>query len=163
MQQQRSHLLPLLLLLLLLLPHAAPFVLPSPSSRVLGRLAHHKVGTLLRPSSAAARASWPSPPSPSALAPLFATTTADGVLEGAGGTPSSGGGSSGGLRDKLGAFYRFTRPHTIRGTILASAMGVLRCLIENPKAFTLQPVPRALLVRKCVHVRAPTRSDDPLA
>jgi hypothetical protein len=67
------------------------------------------------------------------------------VLEGGGDTLRSGG-KQGGLRDKLGAFYRFTRPHTIRGTILASAMGVLRCLIEHPKAFTLQPVPRALLV-----------------
>lgn len=62
-----------------------------------------------------------------------------------GGASSSGGGK-GGLRDALGAFYRFTRPHTIRGTILASAMGVLRCLIEHPKAFTLEPIPRALLV-----------------
>lgn len=66
------------------------------------------------------------------------------MLEG-GDAPS--GGKKGGLRDRLGAFYRFTRPHTIRGTILASAMGVLRCLLEHPKAFTLQPIPRALLVR----------------
>lgn len=58
------------------------------------------------------------------------------------------------MREKLGAFYRFTRPHTIRGTILASAMGVLRCLIEHPKALTLQPVPRALLVNGWMHVHS---------
>lgn len=81
---------------------------------------------------------------PHALHAAAAATTADGVLEG--GASSSGGGK-GGLRDALGAFYRFTRPHTIRGTILASAMGVVRCLIEHPKAFTLEPIPRALLVR----------------
>ena len=72
------------------------------------------------------------------------------MLEGGnGGAPSA---KKGGLRDRLGAFYRFTRPHTIRGTILASAMGVLRCLMEHPKAFTLQPIPRALLVRACAYV-----------
>ncbi len=53
----------------------------------------------------------------------------------------------GGLRDRLDALYRFTRPHTIRGTILASLMGVLRCFIEHPDAFRnpWQPLPRALL------------------
>lgn len=85
---------------------------------------------------------------------LLATTTADGVLEGGGDTfpTTSSNGNGSGVRDKLGAFYRFTRPHTIRGTILASAMGVLRCLIEHPKALTLQPVPRALLVGGWMYV-----------
>jgi homogentisate solanesyltransferase len=78
------------------------------------------------------------------------------VLEGAGGA-LGGSGKKGGLQERLGAFYRFTRPHTIRGTILASAMGVLRCLIENPKAFTLQPIPRALLVRGVIEFMARER------
>ncbi|KAG8458747.1 hypothetical protein KFE25_005278 [Diacronema lutheri] len=42
------------------------------------------------------------------------------------------------------ALYKFTRPHTIRGTILASFAGVARALIEHPSAISLQLVPQAL-------------------
>jgi hypothetical protein len=41
--------------------------------------------------------------------------------------------------------YKFSRPHTIKGTILASFMGVTRALIENPGRLSLELVPRALL------------------
>jgi 4-hydroxybenzoate polyprenyltransferase len=39
---------------------------------------------------------------------------------------------SGSLRAKLHALYKFTRPHTIRGTILASIAGTTRALIDTP-------------------------------
>jgi homogentisate solanesyltransferase len=32
----------------------------------------------------------------------------------------------------LGALYKFTRPHTVRGTILGSASGVARALLDHP-------------------------------
>ena len=41
---------------------------------------------------------------------------------------------SGSLRAKLNALYKFTRPHTIRGTILASIAGTTRALIDTPGA-----------------------------
>jgi len=41
--------------------------------------------------------------------------------------------------------YKFTRPHTIRGTILASFAGVSRVLLESPEALNLQLIPRASL------------------
>jgi homogentisate solanesyltransferase len=43
------------------------------------------------------------------------------------------------------ALYKFSRPHTIRGTILASFAGVSRALIEHPSAISLRLVPQALL------------------
>jgi hypothetical protein len=43
---------------------------------------------------------------------------------------------SGSLRAKLRAFYKFTRPHTIRGTILASIAGTTRALIDTPGAIS---------------------------
>jgi hypothetical protein len=43
---------------------------------------------------------------------------------------------SGSLRAKLRALYKFTRPHTIRGTILASIAGTTRALIETPGAIS---------------------------
>eukprot|EP00904_Undaria_pinnatifida_P006660 jgi/Undpi1/3123/HiC_scaffold_15.g06497.m1 len=43
------------------------------------------------------------------------------------------------------AFYKFTRPHTIRGTILASITGVARALAENPTAISMDLVPSAML------------------
>jgi len=83
--------------------------------------------------------------SPSSSLSLYSTATAGAApLEGGLNVPPS---KQGGVRDKLDTLYRFTRPHTIRGTILASLMGVLRCFLEHPKAFAnpLQPLPRALL------------------
>ena len=41
---------------------------------------------------------------------------------------------SGSVRAKLNALYKFTRPHTIRGTILASIAGTTRALIDTPGA-----------------------------
>ena len=41
--------------------------------------------------------------------------------------------------------YKFSRPHTIRGTILASAMGVARALREYPTAIDFRLIPRAVL------------------
>jgi len=45
----------------------------------------------------------------------------------------------------LRSLYKFTRPHTIRGTILASITGVARALMENPTKISLTLVPRAVL------------------
>ncbi|CAM9748531.1 unnamed protein product [Chrysoparadoxa australica] len=49
------------------------------------------------------------------------------------------------LSQRAKAVYDFSRPHTIRGTILASFTGVARALIEQPAAISLDLVPRAVL------------------
>lgn len=41
--------------------------------------------------------------------------------------------------------YKFSRPHTIKGTILASTMGVVRALIENPSKLSFKLIPRAII------------------
>ena len=41
---------------------------------------------------------------------------------------------SGSIRARLAALYKFTRPHTIRGTILASIAGTIRALVDTPGA-----------------------------
>jgi len=41
---------------------------------------------------------------------------------------------AGSIKAKLRALYKFTRPHTIRGTILASIAGTTRALIDTPGA-----------------------------
>jgi len=41
---------------------------------------------------------------------------------------------SGSVKAKLRALYKFTRPHTIRGTVLASIAGTIRALIDTPGA-----------------------------
>eukprot|EP00587_Corethron_hystrix_P008098 CAMPEP_0113311062 /NCGR_PEP_ID=MMETSP0010_2-20120614/8454_1 /TAXON_ID=216773 ORGANISM="Corethron hystrix, Strain 308" /NCGR_SAMPLE_ID=MMETSP0010_2 /ASSEMBLY_ACC=CAM_ASM_000155 /LENGTH=326 /DNA_ID=CAMNT_0000166635 /DNA_START=504 /DNA_END=1484 /DNA_ORIENTATION=- /assembly_acc=CAM_ASM_000155 len=41
---------------------------------------------------------------------------------------------SGSLRARFRALYKFTRPHTIRGTILASITGTTRALVDTPGA-----------------------------
>ena len=41
---------------------------------------------------------------------------------------------AGSLSAKLRALYKFTRPHTIRGTILASIAGTTRALLDTPGA-----------------------------
>lgn len=43
------------------------------------------------------------------------------------------------------ALYKFTRPHTIRGTILGSISGCTRAILESPSAIDLRLVPRATL------------------
>ena len=51
-----------------------------------------------------------------------------------------------GAADKaLRIMYKFSRPHTIKGTMLASTVGVSRALIENPTAVSLKLVPRAVI------------------
>ena len=51
------------------------------------------------------------------------------------------------VSDAAGAVYRFSRPHTIRGTLLACFTGVARALIESPVYLALLPalMPRASL------------------
>lgn len=39
--------------------------------------------------------------------------------------------ANGSVRAKLNAIYKFTRPHTIRGTILASIAGTIRALLDT--------------------------------
>ena len=48
--------------------------------------------------------------------------------------------------EAAGAVYRFSRPHTIRGTLLACFTGVARALIESPIYLSLLPalLPRAM-------------------
>lgn len=41
---------------------------------------------------------------------------------------------SGSIKARLRALYKFTRPHTIRGTVLASVAGTIRALIDTPGA-----------------------------
>jgi len=56
---------------------------------------------------------------------------------------------AGSIRARLKAMYKFTRPHTIRGTILASIAGVTRALIDTPGALSnakwVANLPRACL------------------
>ena len=40
--------------------------------------------------------------------------------------------ASGSMKARLRALYKFTRPHTIRGTILASITGTIRALLDTP-------------------------------
>jgi len=57
--------------------------------------------------------------------------------------------SSKSLQGRLRALYKFTRPHTIRGTILASIAGTIRALIETPGAIATanwnSMLPRAVM------------------
>lgn len=41
---------------------------------------------------------------------------------------------TGSIKARLRALYKFTRPHTIRGTILASIAGTIRALLDTPGA-----------------------------
>lgn len=43
---------------------------------------------------------------------------------------------SGSVKARFRALYKFARPHTIRGTILASIAGTTRALIDTPGAIT---------------------------
>eukprot|EP00981_Chlorochromonas_danica_P007033 scaffold1534_cov158-Ochromonas_danica.AAC.5 len=49
------------------------------------------------------------------------------------------------IKKNLKILYKFSRPHTIKGTILASSMGVTRALMEHPRSLNLQLVPRAII------------------
>lgn len=56
---------------------------------------------------------------------------------------------AGSLKARLRALYKFTRPHTIRGTILASVAGTTRALIDTPGAIYsanwAAMIPRAIM------------------
>jgi homogentisate solanesyltransferase len=56
---------------------------------------------------------------------------------------------SGSIKARMRAIYKFTRPHTIRGTILASIAGTTRALIDTPGAISNANwsfmLPRAIL------------------
>ena len=56
-------------------------------------------------------------------------------------------GASVGVLGAVDALYRFSRPHTIRGTLLACFTGVGRALLEAPQFLALLPalLPRAML------------------
>eukprot|EP01031_Cornospumella_fuschlensis_P031731 gene31731-38351_t len=49
------------------------------------------------------------------------------------------------VKNGLRVLYKFSRPHTIKGTILASLMGITRALLEHPDKITLTLLPRAAL------------------
>lgn len=53
--------------------------------------------------------------------------------------------SSGANWGPLSVLYKFSRPHTIKGTLLASLMGVTRALIENPTKISLSLIPKAII------------------
>jgi hypothetical protein len=67
----------------------------------------------------------------------------------AGGAAAADGGggaaSTGGLGAFLSAFWKFLRPHTIRGTVLGTTAVVTRALLDNPAAIDGGLLPRALL------------------
>lgn len=49
------------------------------------------------------------------------------------------------VKNSSKVIYKFSRPHTIKGTILASFMGVARVLIENPGKISVSLIPRAII------------------
>lgn len=51
---------------------------------------------------------------------------------------STGDGLGGKIKQASRIMYKFSRPHTIKGTILASTMSVLRAIRENPSALSSQ-------------------------
>jgi 4-hydroxybenzoate polyprenyltransferase len=51
----------------------------------------------------------------------------------------------GSVKRSLAILHKFSRPHTIKGTVLASSMGVVRALVENPKKISLKLVPKAII------------------
>lgn len=53
--------------------------------------------------------------------------------------------TSGGIKSALNAFWRFLRPHTIRGTVLGTTALVARVLMENPSSINWMLMPRALI------------------
>lgn len=76
----------------------------------------------------------PPPPLPTATVPVTASSSSS--LPPPSPSPASGGSSL------LGALYKFTRPHTIRGTILGAISGASRAVLESraPIDWRLLPV-----------------------
>lgn len=54
---------------------------------------------------------------------------------------------TGSLKSRLKSIYKFTRPHTIRGTILASIAGTTRALIDTP-TFSMQTANWSVMLPK---------------
>jgi homogentisate solanesyltransferase len=92
------------------------------------------------------------PTTPLAATPLWASVEgdfdADAILQ------SRNAIASGSIRARMNALYKFTRPHTIRGTILGSLCGTIRALLDTPVAaraaihsatFWTHLLPRALI------------------
>ncbi|GIL56207.1 hypothetical protein Vafri_11649 [Volvox africanus] len=71
------------------------------------------------------------------------------VAASAASVPAPGRGGDGGFAQKLEsfpvAFWKFLRPHTIRGTILGTTAVTAKALIENPHCIDWSLLPRALL------------------
>jgi homogentisate solanesyltransferase len=44
--------------------------------------------------------------------------------------------AAGSIKARMRALYKFTRPHTIRGTVLASIAGTVRALVDTPGAIS---------------------------
>jgi homogentisate solanesyltransferase len=58
---------------------------------------------------------------------------------------------SGSVKARLRALYKFTRPHTIRGTILGSIAGTVRAMLDTPNVLALARW-KYMLPRACVGV-----------
>lgn len=71
---------------------------------------------------------------------VHAAAAAGGSLE-----PAPSNAPAGSIEAYLSAFWRFLRPHTIRGTILGTSMVVSRALLENPTLINWALLPTALL------------------
>lgn len=63
----------------------------------------------------------------------------------AGAAGAAPGGSASDLTSFLAAFWKFLRPHTIRGTILGTTAVVARALLDNPNPIDWGLLPRAIL------------------
>ena len=72
-------------------------------------------------------------------------TTASAPFESISVKAESGAGLWGKVQNSANIMYKFSRPHTIKGTILASIMGVTRALIENPGTLNFKLIPRAVI------------------
>jgi homogentisate solanesyltransferase len=121
------------------------FTSTAPISRRLIQRRHHHHSFLqlmpLRPTTTTLR-------TPVLLASVEGDFDADAIVQ------SRNAIASGSVRARLKALYKFTRPHTIRGTILGSFCGTIRALLDTPVAaraaiasatFWTHLLPRALI------------------
>ena len=99
---------------------------------------HHRRKMVISPSSSSASESNSIPSSSSSSSPPVAHDDSDTTTTT---TPSHA--DSNFL--SFSSFWKFLRPHTIRGTILASFSVTIRSLIESPGSINFYLIPRALL------------------
>ncbi|CAI5516880.1 unnamed protein product [Closterium sp. Naga37s-1] len=85
-----------------------------------------------------------SPPHPAQAAAAGAGAAAPGGGEGAAGGSPAGAGLAERVVAFQRAFWKFLRPHTIRGTVLGTSAVVARALLESPQAIDWGLMPRAL-------------------